>query len=175
MMIPGNSRMLALALIAVLSGCSRDQPAREAPASARVTPEIASQDSPAAQQDEHLTLDAELETGDGSTRYQAHFSQTQLLRIDESRTRGAGTQAGSYEFYGARLVKYDGAGLTSDAQVQLEMDPQGRVAKALAGGQSASAEEITAIRERAQLLRSHALTQRATRSHAGADPATSAH
>jgi hypothetical protein len=62
-------------------------------------------------------------------------------------------------------LEYDGAALKSAATLKLRFDVQGSVITASADGAAASAEEIAAIRSRAQLLRSHALAQQATRTH----------
>jgi hypothetical protein len=69
--------------------------------------------------------------------YAATFADGEQLRIVEQR---ADSRSGEYEFRGARLLHYSGAG-------------------------AAPAQEISAIRERAQLLRSHALAQQTTRDH----------
>lgn len=166
-------RAPGIALLLILSACSRDQPANDAQSGAPITPEMSSQDPPRAQNDAaHFVLNAEANAGGVPSRYEAHFAKDQLTRIDESRTRDDKVEVGVYEFYGARLLKYDGAGLTQPTRVRLELDVRGRVTTALADGAPASAEELSAIRARAQLLRSHALAQRATRSHEGAQPAT---
>lgn len=167
---------LLIALSACSSACSREHPADQPQSSAPITPELSSQDPPRAQEHgAHFTLNAELNAVGVPSRYKAHFAQKQLTRIDESRARDGKIDLGVYEFYGARLLRYEGVGLTRPTRVRLELDVQGRVTTALADGAPASAEEISAIRARGQLLRSHALAQRATRSHEGAQPDTPAH
>ena len=100
------------------------------------------------------------------TTYQAYFSGQKLQRISETRARAdAESAAGDYEFQGGRLLRYAGRALRSEAPLELRFDLQGQVTLASAGERSASPEEISEIRARAQLLRSHALAQRAARSH----------
>mgnify|MGYP006214548457 CR=1 FL=1 len=62
-------------------------------------------------------------------------------------------------------MKYRGPALGSDANIELEFDLQGKVLVARAGDKRASAEQITAIRDRAQSLRSHAVAQHSVRGH----------
>ncbi len=96
------------------------------------------------------------------TSYAAHFNDDQLERITESR-EPAGD--GEYVFHGARLMQYEGAALSSPAHIELTFDMQNGVA-ARGGDLSALNEaEIGAIRNRADLLRSLALTRRSTQSH----------
>ena len=95
--------------------------------------------------------------------YRARFSEGKIQSLEETRT--ATSQTGTYEFLGARLMKYHGTALKSDDVIELEFDEQGKVLKARAGDKEASAEEITAIRDRAQSLRSHAVSQYAVKGH----------
>ena len=62
-------------------------------------------------------------------------------------------------------MKYHGAALDSNDTIELEFDQQGKVLKARAGDKDVSAEAITAIRDRAQSLRSHAVSQYAVKGH----------
>jgi hypothetical protein len=95
--------------------------------------------------------------------YRARFSEGKIQSLEE--TRKASAQTGTYEFLGARLMKYHGAALNSNDMIELEFDEQGKVRKARAGDNDVSAEEITAIRDRAQSLRSHAVSQYAVKGH----------
>jgi hypothetical protein len=61
------------------------------------------------------------------------------------------------------LLRYQGAKVSEPAQLDLQFDLQGTLQSGQ--GPDVSDEEIAAIRARAQLLRSHALAQRASRSH----------
>jgi hypothetical protein len=148
--------LVAATLTAV--SCSKQQPQQP------LTP------TPLVQQDMAIPQGAEeirskLDAGGVTATYRAFFHEGELKLIIE--TRGDNPPAGSaaYELYGARLTKYRGPGLTSDANVELELDLKGKIVSARAGSTAASPEEIAAIRNRAQLLRSHALTQRTVRSH----------
>jgi hypothetical protein len=95
--------------------------------------------------------------------YRATFSDGQIQTLEE--TRKATSQSGTYEYRGARLMKYRGAALGSNDDIELEFDLQGKVLVARAGDKAVSAEEITAIRDRAQSLRSHAVAQHAVQGH----------
>lgn len=99
--------------------------------------------------------------------YRATFSEGQIKTLEETRdaTATGASSRGNYEFQGARLLKYQGAALGSTDELQLEFDPQGRVLVARAGEKDASPEEISAIRDRAQSLRSHAVAHYSVRGH----------
>lgn len=109
------------------------------------------------------TLSAAVAAGGIPTQYIAHFEQDKLTRIEE--TRQADRQRGTYEFYGARLMNYSGAALNSGAPLSIQFSLQGAVESAQSNGTTASDTDVSAIRSRGQLLRSHALAQRATRAH----------
>lgn len=95
--------------------------------------------------------------------YRATFSEGQIQTLEETRQPDA--RIGSYEFRGARLMKYQGAALGSTANIVLEFDERGKVLVARDGDKAVSAEEIAAIRDRAQSLRSHAVAHRDVRGH----------
>lgn len=95
--------------------------------------------------------------------YRATFSEGKIQSLEE--TRKTSSRIGTYEFHGARLMRYHGAALNSDDTLELEFDEQGKILKARAGEKNVSAEEITAIRDRAQSLRSHAVSQHAVKGH----------
>ena len=94
--------------------------------------------------------------------YAATFGAQEQLRIAERR---ANSRNGAYEFRGARLLHYSGSGLSSAEPIELRFDLQGALTLSKAGSGPVPPAEISAIRERAQLLRSHALAQRTTRDH----------
>ena len=98
-----------------------------------------------------------------ATSYRATFSNGQIQSVQE--TREASSQSGVYEFLGARLMKYRGAALSSAENIELEFDQHGKLLLNRAGDRAVSAEEISAIRDRAQSLRSHALAHRDVRGH----------
>jgi hypothetical protein len=109
-------------------------------------------------------LHAKLNAGGIPAEYVAHFEAEQLARIDEQRQPlNVASLRSAYTFKGARLLSYRGAKLSDAAQIDLQFDLQG----ALQSGQGPNVTdaEIAAIRNRAQLLRSHALAQRATKLH----------
>jgi hypothetical protein len=106
------------------------------------------------------TLRAETKAGGVETSYSAHFDGTRIKRISEIR---GGKKRGDYEFNGARLTRYKGAGLLSDAEMELTFDLQGTLIESKGENDA----EVSAIRERASLLRSLALTKRTTQSHGG--------
>ncbi|MET0533727.1 MAG: hypothetical protein ABW171_05835 [Steroidobacter sp.] len=95
--------------------------------------------------------------------YVATFSDGRIEKMQETRQPDAGI--GAYEFRGARLMKYRGAALKSAASIELEFDQQGKVLVARAGDTEVSMDEITAIRDRAQSLRSHAVAHFDVRGH----------
>lgn len=95
--------------------------------------------------------------------YSAKFKEGKIQSLAE--TRKATSQTGTYEFLGARLMKYSGAALNSNDTIELQFDDRGKVVAARAGDKKVSAEEISAIRDRAQSLRSHAVSQYAVKGH----------
>ncbi len=101
-----------------------------------------------------------------STHYTAQFDGETLVRIDERRDRANAPAAhGTYAFQGARLMRYEGTPLGGSGTLLLEFDLQGKVLTARHGDAPATDEQIGAIRTRAQLLRSHAQAQHASRTH----------
>lgn len=155
------SALTFLGLLVLATGCARHEPP-QAPAPS-LPPALESQKQPAPE-----LVAAQLVAAGFPTSYEAHFAQGRLTSIAESRT-ATGLQGddvtGEYKFQGARLLAYSGAALDSPTALVLRFDPQGRIAAARAGDKEASAGQIAAIRTRAQLLRSHALAQYASRTH----------
>jgi hypothetical protein len=98
------------------------------------------------------------------TQYSASFAaQGKLQRIVEERAAMGHQASGRYDFYGARLVRYSGEQLHETGSVDLQFDLRGAVLGDTAG---LSAADLDAIKTRGQLLRSHALAQLESRSHA---------
>lgn len=95
--------------------------------------------------------------------YRATFSDGQIKSLEETREPNAAT--GAYEFLGARLMKYQGTALGSTQKIELAFDQQGKLLVNRAGDKEVSAEEISAIRDRAQSLRSHAVAHHNVRDH----------
>jgi hypothetical protein len=108
------------------------------------------------------TLSGHLNAAGIAARYDATFADAEQLRIVEQR---ADSRTGEYEFRGARLLHYSGGGLTSAEPIELRFNLQGAVELAKSGAGAVAPEEVSAIRERAQLLRSHALAQKTNRNH----------
>lgn len=106
---------------------------------------------------------ADTSAGGVEASYAAYFEDGRLQRIGEKRTSADGSVDATYEFKGARLVKYQGASLSGRQRLSLEFDMQG----ALTTQGTATDEEIAAVVNRASLLRSLALARRATQSHGG--------
>jgi hypothetical protein len=151
-----NQTRAGLACLAVILlgmvACSREQEA------AQTEPLVAAQS--AAQAGD--VLESELTTGGMPATYRATFADNQLRRIGETR---ASRGEGEYEFQGARLMSYVGSPLSGAGPIEIQFNLQGAITMSRAPTGEVSPEEITAIRTRAQLLRSHALAQRATRTH----------
>ena len=159
-----SQKILLLALIA-LAGCSKEAtppPPAAAPVSNIALVEPGAIDAPAVQADE---FSGSFAPGGVAANYRATFSGGQIKSLQETRPAAGGERRGVYEFHGARLLKYDGAALGSADELQLEFSEQGKMLVARAGAGTASDEEISAIRDRAQSLRSHAVSQRAVRGH----------
>jgi hypothetical protein len=123
-----------------------------------VTAPAPTQDAPA----QRIRTDA----GGIAATYIPHYENGSLVRITEERQTGSANHEGEYEFHGARLVRYKGAGLHDRGHVKLEFSVQGALIESRGTSGSATHDEVEAVRGRANLLRSHALAQRATQSHA---------
>lgn len=99
-----------------------------------------------------------------AARYTPLFENETLVGIDEQRESDG--RSAKYVFNGARLVRYEGAPLDGEGWLVAEFDMQGKLISARIDGRDATEEQLSAIRTRAQLLRSHAMAQRASRTHA---------
>ena len=146
-----------------LAGCSE----RHATPAASTADESATQPAPMLEEDTSQdVIEAALPMGNVAATYRASFEEGQLKRIAEERKpQGATARRGKYVFYGARLIEYSGAALQSDATLELRFDMQGGL---MSTADKPDDAELSAIRNRAQLLRSHALARRSTRGHGGA-------
>jgi hypothetical protein len=151
--------VLLAAILFIVGACSKQpaQPAQQPSAAPLVTPNAQTSE---AQREEPIA--GKLVAAGVAATYRASFVANQLSRIVETR---AEERTGEYEFHGARLMHYAGNALSSDGTIELGFDLQGAVTLSKSGSGPVAADEIGAIRTRAQLLRSHALAQRATRSH----------
>jgi hypothetical protein len=143
------------------AGCSE----RHAAPAANTTNESAAEEEDSSQD----VIKAALPLGNVAATYRASFEAGQLKRIAEERKpEGAAARRGKYVFYGARLIEYSGAALQSDATLELHFDMQGGLVSAAGSAGKPDDAELSALRNRAQLLRSHALARKSTRGHGGA-------
>jgi hypothetical protein len=106
-----------------------------------------------------------IEAGGTSGSYTPHYEGDRLVEIREERSGANGTVQGRYQFRGARLMRYEGAGFEDDHMLSAEFNLEGRLVAARKGDGQAAEEEIIQVRRRAQLLRSHALAQHASKMH----------
>lgn len=153
-------RPLALFCAAlVIAGCSEksEPPPRAQPPAAATMEEPPSQNDPS-------TTRAKLNALGIPTDYAARFDADKLMSITERRQPpGGATLDGEYFFEGARLVRYRGAKVAQPATLDLQFDMQGALQSG--AGPEVTQDDIVAIRDRAQLLRSHAVAQRSARGH----------
>lgn len=166
----------AAALLAVLAtlllsnGCSQRQPAQSPASAATQSPSAGSPTSQAASTPDEApgsVVKASFAPAGLATSYEAHFDKEQLQRITEQRKDAAADAGhGEYTFYGARLTGYRGGALQSAAHIELTFDIQGTLTASTSSAGKVNEEEITAIRTRAQILRSHAVARRGIRGHA---------
>ncbi|MBM0103531.1 hypothetical protein JM946_02195 [Steroidobacter sp. S1-65] len=155
------SRLQQIAIVAaslLAAACSKQKPATTP--SIPLVEQRAADPAPTATTDE---LRSSFAPRGIAASYRATFSEGQIQSLEE--TRESTSQTGTYEFRGARLTRYRGAALNSNEDIELEFDLQGKVLTARAGNREVSAEEISAIRDRAQSLRSHAVAQHGVRGH----------
>jgi hypothetical protein len=145
-------------ILLALGACTKEPEPAPQPSAPLVTAVTPTNDAAA----EARTLSGRINAAGVAATYEATFGEGERLRIAEQR---ADSRNGEYEFLGARLLHYSGGGLSSAAPIELRFNLQGALELAKAGDSSVPAEEISAIRQRAQLLRSHALTHRTNQDH----------
>ena len=150
-------RSLQTGLILLALGACSKQPAP--PQSTPLAPVVAPAKTEPANA---ATLSGQLNAAGIAAKYDATFADGEQLRIVEQR---ADSRTGEYEFRGARLLHYSGNGLSSAASIELRFNLQGAMELAKSSAGAVAPEEISAIRERAQLLRSHALAQKNNHDH----------
>ena len=153
-----TQKIFPLTLLFIVAACSKEAP----PPTASSAP-LVEQSAADSKTGNIEKFRGKFAPGGIEADYEATFSAGQITAVEETRQPGART--GAYEFRGARLMKYRGIALGSEANIELEFDTQGKVLVARAGDEEVSAEEIIAIRDRAQSLRSHAVAQRSVRGH----------
>ena len=142
-------------ILLVLGACSKQAPAPQTPLVA-AAPQTQKASAAAETISNHINA-----AGIAAT-YEATFAAEEHVRIVEQR---ADSRNGTYDFRGARLLHYSGSGVSTADPIELRFDLQGALTLSKAGAGAVPAEEVSAIRERAQLLRSHALAQRSSRDH----------
>ena len=152
-------RLTAMVIAAaLLTACSERAPV------ASQTQVIANAPEPTIDESSGDVRHASLNANGIATKYSAYYSSDRLTRIVEQREPQAGGAAtGEYSYQGARLLRYRGTKLGDATQIDLQFDVQGALQSG--AGPNVAEDEIAAIRNRAQLLRSHALAQSATRGH----------
>lgn len=144
-------------ILLALGACSKEPTTTQ---TAPITPAITQTNDAAANAQ---TVSGEINAAGVAAKYEATFEDKERMRIVEQR---ADSRKGDYQLRGARLLHYSGAGLSSADDIELRFSLQGVLEHAQSsGGGAVSQEEISAIRERVQLLRSHALAQKTTRDH----------
>ena len=143
-------------ILLALGACSKEPaPPQSTPLAPAITP------TKAATADAN-TLSSQINAAGIAAKYDATFEDAERLRIVEQR---ADSRTGEYEFRGARLLHYSGGSLSTADPIELRFNLQGALELAKAGAGAVPPQEITAIRERAQLLRSHALAQKTSHDH----------
>jgi hypothetical protein len=148
-------------ILLALSACSKE-PAPAASATPPSTPLVAATPTTHDAAANSRTVNSRIDATGVAATYEATFEAGERLRIVEQR---ADSRKGEYEFRGARLLHYSGGGLSSQDAIELGFDLRGALTLSKTGAGAVPAEEVSAIRERAQLLRSHALAQQTTRDH----------
>lgn len=143
----------------IVAACSKEPATPAASTTTPLVEQSAADSKPVRIEELHGTF----APGGIAASYRATFSDGQIESLEE--TREANAQTGAYEFMGARLMKYRGAALSSADKIELEFDQRGKVLVSRAGDKEVSHEEIGAIRDRAQSLRSHAVANRDVRGH----------
>jgi hypothetical protein len=143
-------------ILLALGACSKEA---SSPQSTPLAPAIAPAKSATANAP---TLSGHLNAAGITAKYDATFADGEQLRIVEQR---ADLRTGEYEFRGARLLHYSGNGLSSAESIEVRFNLQGALELAKSSAGAVAPEEISAIRERAQLLRSHALAQKNSHDH----------
>jgi hypothetical protein len=169
-----SNRRTALTLSIVLAACAAacsDRTPLEAKAPVVAPPFVPAEHEPTMEEKalKENFVEATLAAGTTPAKYTAEFEDGKLIRIAEERSPpNADVLRGNYVFYGARLVEYSGASPQSDATLELRFDTQGGMTSANGSAGEPGDAEISAVRNRAQLLRSHALARKSSRDHGGA-------
>lgn len=165
----------AALLFLTLAACSeRDQ---SPPPAQKQTPSASAPLKPSINVASMQKVSSKLTTAGMATRYDAYFDGQQLKAIVEERQAPSQSAQGEYLYMGARLMQYVGGPLPDvaghDAEtIEMKLDLQGRLLSVRDREDPARAIEpaqVDALRARAELLRSHALTQRSISAHQQAE------
>jgi len=151
---------LFIATLLLAAGCSKEPTPASAPSPPLPLVERSAADPVPASTEE---LRGSFAPGGIAATYRASFKEGKIQSLEE--TRQASSRTGAYEFLGARLMSYRGAALDSNDSIELQFDEQGKVLQARAGNRALSAAEISAVRDRAQSLLSHAVSQYGVKGH----------
>jgi hypothetical protein len=145
----------ALLLTLAVTGCSKAPSAQSGPLVIAPTQTVADR-----------TLRSSITSDNMETKYIAKLKNGRIAQIEETRSASDGRSAkGAYTFFEARLIKYSGDGINATGHEEVEFDLHGAIKRSQAGSGSLSLDEVAAIRNRAELLRSHALTQKEVQAH----------
>jgi hypothetical protein len=158
--VPPTKKIFVATALFIVAACSKEPATPTASPTTPLVEQSAADPKPVRIEEFH----GKFAPGGIAASYRATFSDGQIKALEE--TRESNAQTGAYEFQGARLMKYQGAALSSAATIELEFDQQGKVVVNRAGDKEVSPEEISAIRDRAQSLRSHAVAHHEVRGHA---------
>jgi hypothetical protein len=154
-----------MAAVAILACSDRSSEAAKSPNAAPREPLVVA--PPEEPQGQQIVTSA----GGVAAQYTSQFDGQALVSIHEQRESERGSPShGTYTFQGARLMRYEGAPVGGSGTLSLELDLQGGIISARYGDAQATDEQIIAVRTRAQLLRNHALAQRASHMHAISQP-----
>jgi hypothetical protein len=166
-LVPRLSMNVFVLVGSVLAGCVQEDPqVRSKPPQEKLTAQpLVIAPSPEPDTAGATLQKFEVKTEGSKSEYVPKFENGQLVRITEERTTREGLARARYEFHGARLLRYSGSAFETDQQLDVEFNLQGVVISAMRDSQPASPQEIAQARAHAQLLRSHALAQQASRSH----------
>jgi hypothetical protein len=156
--VSNTKKFSAIAALFMVAACSKES-ATPAASTTPLVEQSAADPQPVRIEEFH----GKFAPGGIAASYRATFSDGQIKSLEETREPSA--QPGAYEFHGARLMKYQGAALGSAEKIELQFDERGKVLVGRAGDKEVTPEEISAIRDRAQSLRSHAVANREVRGH----------
>lgn len=154
-----TKKIFVVAAMFMVAACSKQSETPQPSAATPLVEQSAADPHPGRIEELH----GKFAPGGIAATYRATFSDGQIKSLEE--TREGNAESAAYEFLGARLMKYRGAALSSADLIELEFDERGKVLVSRAGDKEVNPEEISAIRDRAQSLRSHAVAIHGVRGH----------